>query len=866
MTLPVTFTGTSGDALSTYDSEWERRSGDTGVWVISNANRARRGTASQSIQYTYAGFTPASADYDVSADYVIMNTSTVERVGVIGRASVNDRTFYVARLTVGSTTATWTLMKFVAGTSTILDTNTRTIATNDVIRGTLSMQGDLIRILDNDVEVCSANDSAITQVGRIGVYATSDSSTPGNSAGCHLDNIDVEEAAPAERVLDSSITLDGIGLSSSILTTEGLTVDASITLGGVTLSCDIETEPLGPETLVDTDFAGCNVDVPSIVITNPHSTTPTVRFSVRTPDDAEWQQYVAKLTGVADKTVTVEVSVTGKEVDPDTYLGTYQGPWWSPTITADSWTLIGSHSIVSGYKTYSFSPGSNDEVFIASVPPATQDSVLAWIQSLETSHSTLVHDDLPSRVAYNDGAYVCDRSGIGEDENGREISNLPLYGFRLANDALGVFPKRKVVVFSGVHCGEWNGFHMLKGFADEYLTGTYATELQTNFDVYVYPLHSVLGNYLGFRRAEPLPNATHFDANREWTDGDTTVPTVVKWQAILDADHGVAHDNVVFFLDFHDGKKTSAQAYYYYQPGWSDQAAYQALISAENASITASESTADGTTCDYWESKGVTFAINPEVADEKSTITELEAFGAAYARSIKTADDANLIGEPSEAASVDFTATLAGISLTSAITSVDQLDSAIQLGSLILSSAIETTDQLDVNITLGGISLVAVANAIDELNSDIQFDSIIISSTLSSENTVTLDGSILLEPISLDSSITADNTASVNSAIVLGDVSLSSSIVSTVESDFNLQLTGLSLSSTLSSEVVLNANINLGSISLTSVISNVAPRDVDASIMFGNITLLTTITITQVPRLTTKRTLKVNRPQRVITR
>lgn len=690
MTLPVTFTGAAGTLLPAYDADWEKITDNiSGDWKINeNGNAARRATASQNGMAVYkaADAIPSSANYIVKAGFIKKGNST-ERIGIMARASDTTRNGYVLRWTNGTST-TLTLMKATNASPVIMGSAiTLSGVTNGVPRNLgLRVDGNQISAIDldngNAVLIGPITDTDHTAAGYIGLWYTSDSTSATTTTGVDLDNLDIEYlAAPFVYESDAQSSSQAAGALSTAIQLAGNAVAtvaaaAILTTGSALMSAEAESRtsasaslstsiPLAAAarssssgqaqlgyvpTYLDLDVPGCNVDATSVVITGADTLTPTIRFAVRTPDDAEWQQYLAKARNMRGKTATIEVSVAGKEVDPDTYLGTYQGPWHSPTITADTWSLVSSFTVTGGYKTYQVSGGANDDVYIASIPPLTQESALAWIQSLESAHPTLVHDDLPSRLALavsdppNAGPYICSRSGAGEDENAREVTNLPMYGFRLGNDSLGTQPKRRIVLFCGVHCGEWNGFHMLKGFADEYLAGTHATALQTNFDVYIYPLHSILGNYLGFRRAEPLPSGISYDANREWADGDTTVPTVVKWQQNMDADHGVSHgERVVVFLDFHDGKKTSDKSWYYYQPGFANQAAWHALVQAENSEILAEESTADGTTQDYWFGKGVAFTFNPEVADEKSTITELEGYGAAYARAIKAAEDADLL-------------------------------------------------------------------------------------------------------------------------------------------------------------------------------------------------------------------------------
>lgn len=441
----------------------------------------------------------------------------------------------------------------------------------------------------------------------------------------------------------------------------GADVTASGAPPTVTLTAPTGEATAGAPTVLLADFAGANANTTLSSITNPTSSTPTIAIRVRSPDDSEWQQWLFGLSGVAGKTLTVQILLTEKEDDPDAYLGSWEGPWWS-TDKANGytgWTNVAWSQVSGDRVTFTVSPGANDTIYLASMPPQTTDTTAAWIAELEAAHPTLIHDDLPSRVALGGAAYTCALSGTGTDENGRTISNLPLYGFRVGNDSTGTQPKRRLVVFSGAHSGEWYGGAQLRGFIDEWLTGTYAATLLADFDLYVYPLHSIKGNYLGFRRNEAAASLVNSaDANREWADGDTTLATVVQWQAILDADHGVAHSAVRGFFDFHDGKNVSDTAWFYYFTGQTGFTEFGALVAAENAEIVpAFSAIASGTTSQYWMGKGVNFAWTCELADEKSTYAEVMDYGAAYARAVKTAEDAGMLGAAASGAPATVTVT-----------------------------------------------------------------------------------------------------------------------------------------------------------------------------------------------------------------
>lgn len=409
------------------------------------------------------------------------------------------------------------------------------------------------------------------------------------------------------------------------------------------------TSPAATTTL-DANFAGANANTTLSSVSNANTMTPTVVIRVRSPEDSEWQQALYKLNDVAGKTLTNQILLAEKEDDPDAFLGSWEGPWWStdPSAGPEGWTNVAWSQVSGDRITFTLSPGAANTIYVATMPPWTQTVVAAWIASLESAFPTYIHDDLPSRVALGGAAYVCALSGSGVDENGRSISNLPIYGFRIGNDSAGTFPKRRIVLFSGVHSGEWYGGAQLRGFVAELLTGIHSATLLAEFDFYVYPLHSIKGNYLGFRRNEAASSfLNNADANREWADGDGTLATVVQVQGILDVDHGVAHSEVKGFFDFHDGKNVSDVAWFYYFTGQTGFTEFGALVAAENAEIVpAFSAIASGTTSQYWMGKGVNFAWTCEMADEKSTYAEAMGYGAAYARAVKTAEDAGMLGSP----------------------------------------------------------------------------------------------------------------------------------------------------------------------------------------------------------------------------
>lgn len=423
------------------------------------------------------------------------------------------------------------------------------------------------------------------------------------------------------------------GTSSDTATVIGRGMVRASSVGTSTDSANV-VDGNAVATTLDVDFAGCNVDGTASTIDDATTSTPTLNITPRTPDDVDWQQCLIAADGVTNKTITVDIDLVDKETD-NTFDAAYTGPWYAFDL-GGPWTNQTVYTDSAGHLIFDVPCGANARVYVATIPPLTEDTALAWIQDLETANPTLIHDDLPARLDLNDGAYVCGRSGTGIDENSRSISNRPMYGFRVSDDTTGAQSpnaKRTLIVQCGVHCGEWNGWHWLQGFMEEWLA---TPALLEHFDLVVYPLVSILGNYLGFRRNEAAsPYSGNLDLNREFFDGDGSLDTVVRWQKILDRNHGVHLHNVVGAYDFHDGSKTGAngKAWHIYPPGMTDQAAISALLTDEDPELNGVVSVLDGTTQYYFaDEKGINIVFTFEVRDELSTIPEVRGYGAATAR------------------------------------------------------------------------------------------------------------------------------------------------------------------------------------------------------------------------------------------
>lgn len=722
MTTPVTFTGTPGAVLPTYDPDWLKVTDGgvvTGDWRLNaDGTRAKRGTANANGMAVYkaADSIPTSPNYIVSADWITVNNQNLERVGIMGRASDTTRNGYVLRVTNGSP-ATVALMIAQGGSPTILVSTTYSNANGTTRRFGLKMDGDQITVIDransDAVVLGPVTNTVHAGAGHIGLWFTTDSTSVADAAaGIQIDNLDIEYlAAPyvyashseaqasSASQLNTSISMASVATASASAISDLGAAANNIAASGradffsisaiataITLACSAmvgvssaSSLPI-PVTTLEANFAGANANASLSSITFPETVAPVAVIRVRSPEDSEWQQCLYRLQGVRGKSLTNQILLTEKE-DADSYLGTWQGPWYSfdgvNWINQPAWTQTAGDRV-----SFSIDAGNNDQVWVATLPPWTQDTVAAWIADLAAAHPNRIKSDLPSHVAHGGAPYVCALSGTGTDENGRQVTNLPLTSFVIRDDSLGVpSQKRWIELWAGIHANEWNGGIQLRGAVNEILNGVHSAALLSRFVFVVRPIMSPKGAYLGFRRNEAAASyLNNLDANREWADGDTSVATVVQWQGILDVDHGVNHaDRVVGFFDFHDGKNTSQLAWFYYQPGSPIAAAFAALVQAENAAINSVESSVSGTTASYWQSKGVPFNWTCECADEKSTVAEVEAFGAAYMRALLSADNAGLLPT--------FTAAAAAVSVESAT----QLQTAIQLAANASASALSAS-------------------------------------------------------------------------------------------------------------------------------------------------------------------------------
>lgn len=200
------FTGTSGSTLAAHSGEigatWTHKTGGANA-RISNANRVHRsGSSGYAIEYSNA--TPASADYSVEADLVVMSAVTTDVIGVIGRMNTATNTFYMARWEAADTS--WNLIKYTDGSREYLDfvVGQPALGVGDSYRLELEMHGSTLNLYVNGVLTVTATDTSLTAAGKAGIMDGADASSAAklDTTGVHIDNFQVSQST-YPRVVDS---------------------------------------------------------------------------------------------------------------------------------------------------------------------------------------------------------------------------------------------------------------------------------------------------------------------------------------------------------------------------------------------------------------------------------------------------------------------------------------------------------------------------------------------------------------------------------------------------------------------------------------------------------------------------------------
>ena len=233
--LSDTFTGTGNTLLQNHTSDsgnaWSKQTG-TLDGVISNANRLRFDITNGTTIYV-SDWIPATADYDVSADFYIAGTSA-DFTGIGGRNSPSSPTGYYAVLGAGNV-----IRLYRGGNGTPLGSQTVTANTGETHTMKLEMRGNVIKVYWDAsviINATAAGGDIVSTAGRASVYLQA---TAGDSAGIHLDNFFAADANLLNAGTLSRIT--------SSATTETLAW-TSATGGTNPVSAQLQRSPVGAGT------------------------------------------------------------------------------------------------------------------------------------------------------------------------------------------------------------------------------------------------------------------------------------------------------------------------------------------------------------------------------------------------------------------------------------------------------------------------------------------------------------------------------------------------------------------------------------------------------------------------------------------
>jgi hypothetical protein len=186
-----TFTGAALTDLSAHTADtgqsWvEHPVYASGALVITDANRLR---CSAGVGGYYLNAAPATAEYDVACDFVVLS-STGMFAGPTARMDTTANTFYHVRF--NSTNGVWELFKFVAGVSTSLGQGPAfTYTVGQTYNVKLQIRDAAKKVIVDGVEQVSSADNVITAAGFAGIRWSSGNT---NSTGTHFDNYTVTNA------------------------------------------------------------------------------------------------------------------------------------------------------------------------------------------------------------------------------------------------------------------------------------------------------------------------------------------------------------------------------------------------------------------------------------------------------------------------------------------------------------------------------------------------------------------------------------------------------------------------------------------------------------------------------------------------
>ena len=265
----------------------------------------RAGSDENGVSQAYTpGPAPTGADQSISFKLsAIDTTSGTEPIGVFGRLTGTNDSYYLQILPNANSEDSLKLFKSVGGVPTELGTIDVTIAAGDTFK--LEITDATKKVYHNGTEVISSTDNAVTAAGTWGFYIGATATGGDMSAAWGIDDFLAEE--PSSVVVanitdnDPTVTFALSGDAATISEESAGTVNFTITLsdviiGGNSVSIDIADVAGGAESSSDTTqtlFAAIDAALTAGVTRAGNTLTfddtfagPTFTFGLTASDDA----------------------------------------------------------------------------------------------------------------------------------------------------------------------------------------------------------------------------------------------------------------------------------------------------------------------------------------------------------------------------------------------------------------------------------------------------------------------------------------------------------------------------------------------------------------------------------------------------
>lgn len=532
-------------------------------------------------------------------------------------------------------------------------TSTERATLNDGTHGPLDIPSGLVICFANGQDyspTAAAVNARTTQVagstppntnlgGSSGVTANPDSATVTASAADATATggaaASPDSATITISATDSTATGTGGGTATPDSATVSISASDATAAGGasagpdsatVTISATDATAGAGvtiynPADRGTLDLVSCSV--------TPSGTTPTINLKNRyiAEDNTSGARFTfGKVGGVNGMTPVFSVDRSNMELSSD-------NKWlWSYTGNLDDWHPFDNVTNGTSYYVSSNSTAfTQDTVYIAQNFPWRVGYTLPWITALATAY--------PSKIAFapsGSGTYIFGTRSATADGYGNAIAAQSLYVFKItggSGNAPDGYPKRKLMLMSGVHASEDVGNYALRGAVEFLLSAdARAATVLAWFDVTVYPLVASAGRAGGAQRGDFESAHPNYDVNRHWLD--TSMEAVTKHKAAVTTDCGGV---IPVMLDFH-GTHGIYDTYYDYFIGTTgDTTAWTNAITVYRSAIGAMHVNPDPSTSINWNytQQSGRFNVDPEYQYHTTEVmSDVVGFGADHMRAV----------------------------------------------------------------------------------------------------------------------------------------------------------------------------------------------------------------------------------------